>query len=280
MLLIVGGESDPNTQRVVDQAHLREIEYLFWNTDDPSCRLIAWDFDAPDLDLGEQRIRPASIYLRWNVFGGEPSTNLAVHETLQSYAFAWPQVRMLNRRSVCDINNKSFNLRLAIKVGFAIPQTMVLSQLSPLRSHPDPESRIVKPLGGGAHTRVVSELVLDAEAMMTSKPQFVQENLAGENLRLFSINGELTCFHLATTQIDYRDDPHVDVVQIEVPPELVAPARKLVAAKGFDYSALDFRCRSGFEHPVFLEINSFPMFVRFDDASQNRLANSILDFLS
>jgi hypothetical protein len=85
---------------------------------------------------------------------------------------------------------------------------------------------------------------------------------------------------LATTQIDYRDDPQVDVVQMEVPPELVSPARKLVAAKGLDYSALDFRCRGGFEHPVLLAINSFPMFVRFDDASQNRLANSILDFLS
>jgi hypothetical protein len=29
---------------------------------------------------------------------------------------------------------------------------------------------------------------------------------------------------------------------------------------------------------VFLEINSFPMFVAFDDACRNRLAEAILDF--
>jgi hypothetical protein len=30
---------------------------------------------------------------------------------------------------------------------------------------------------------------------------------------------------------------------------------------------------------VFLEINSFPMFVRFDDAGQNCLVDAMLDFL-
>ena len=47
----------------------------------------------------------------------------------------------------------------------------------------------------------------------------------------------------------------------------------------FDYCALDFRCREGFDDPIFLEINSFPMFVRFDDAGENCIVNAILDFL-
>ena len=90
---------------------------------------------------------------------------------------------------------------------------------------------------------------------------------------------QLSCFHLVTSDLDYREDATVDVVQVDVPGSLVAPIEELVRRKGFDYCALDFRCRNGFEDPVFLEVNSFPMFVRFDDAGQNCIVNSILDFL-
>ena len=96
---------------------------------------------------------------------------------------------------------------------------------------------------------------------------------------MFAVGGQLSCFHLVTSELDYREDATVDVVQVDVPGSLVAPIEELVRRKGFDYCALDFRCRNGFEDPVFLEVNSFPMFVRFDDAGQNCIVNSILDFL-
>lgn len=280
MLLIVGGESDPNTQRVVDQAHIRGLEYLFWDTDLDDAINVAWDFREPDIDLGSHRIRPTAVFKRWNVFGGESDRNLWVHDTIQAYTFAWPEVRILNRAVATDTNNKAFNLRLARAVGFVIPETMVMSNLAPLRTMPNASDKIAKPLAGGAHTRHVVDLAADDEAMMTSGPQFVQDNLAGENLRVFSVGGRLSCFHLATTALDYREDMSVGVIAREVPPVLIDPIHRLVAAKGFDYCALDFRCRSGFDEPVFLEVNSFPMFVRFDDAGENCLVNGLLDFLT
>ncbi|MEL7497119.1 MAG: hypothetical protein AAFN77_05875 [Planctomycetota bacterium] len=277
-LLIVGGESDPNTRRVVDQAHVREVDYFFWNTDEGGCLDIAWDFKSPELDLGRHRIRPSSVFMRWNVFGGDSNANLSVHEMIQAYAMAWPKAKLLNRRSLLDANNKSFNLRLAEHVGFQIPETIVLSNLEPLSTIPDPESRIAKPLNGGAHTQQVNRMI-ENPAMLNQKPQFIQEKLDGENLRLFSIGGELFCFHLKTDQLDYREDQHVEVIQVDVPAELIGPTKRLVARKSFDYCALDFRCRNSFTDPVFLEVNSFPMFVRFDDAGENCLVDAILDFL-
>ena len=199
---------------------------------------------------------------------------------IQAYAFAWPEVQLLNRKTIVDTNNKSLNLRLAREFGFAIPETLVMSNLSPLQTIPEPESKIAKPLGGGAHTKSVSTITSDLEAAAKMPPQFIQELIPGENLRLFSVAGQLSCFHLVTDQLDYREDQTVDVVQVDVPDELVAPTEKLVNHKGFDYCALDFRCRNGFESPIFLEVNSFPMFVRFDDAGENCIANSILDFLT
>jgi len=279
VVLIVGGESDPNTRRIVDQAHLREIEYFFWDTDADLSLQIAWDFNAPDLDLGSERLRPYAVYIRWNVFGGEPTRNLSAYEMMQGYAFAWPKIRMLNRGSATDTNNKSFNLRLAQAIGFTIPDTLVMSDLSPLRTMPDAETRVAKPLGGGIHTRDVPSLSADDDSLAKSPPMFVQERIDGENLRVFSVGGKLFAFHLITSQLDYRDDPTVGVVPIEVPPELVEVTHELVKQKCFDYCALDFRCRSGFDNPVFLEVNSFPMFVRFDDACDNQIADAVLGFL-
>ena len=143
----------------------------------------------------------------------------------------------------------------------------------------DPDFKITKPLNGGAHTRSVSDVRDDKEAIESDLPMFVQEQLAGENLRLFSVGGELSCFHLLTSALDYREDHGTEIVQIETPPSLIEATHRLVGHKRFDYCAVDFRCRNGLDDPVFLEINSFPMFVRFDDAGKMCIVDAILDFL-
>ncbi|KAA5547066.1 hypothetical protein FYK55_01210 [Roseiconus nitratireducens] len=284
-LLIVGGESDPNTQRIVDQAHLRGKDYVFWDTDRPDARQIAWDFQSPVIDLGGDSIRPQSVFLRYNVFQGDPAQNHAAFDAVESFALAWPEIRLLNRAVAGDSNNKSRNLRRAKDCGFRIPESLVLGDLSPLATVPDPHQRIIKPLAGGDHTLVIGEMDRTPERLAALVPQFVQEKLAGENLRVFSIGGELFAFHLSTTAIDYRTDQNVQVFAMEVPgdvidSELTERIGQLVGTIGFDYCALDFRCQHDFETPVFLEINSFPMFVAFDDAAENRLADAMLRVLT
>ena len=286
LLLIVGGESDPNTQRIVDQAHLRGVPYFFWDTDVSGANQIAWDFQSPRLDLGDTTIHPTAVYLRYNVFENDSQTpecsrnqSIAAFEMIQSYVLAWPQIKILNRTSMTDANNKCHNLRLAIELGFQIPETVVMGDLTPLVRMPDPETRAMKPLGGGAHTVSVGDVCQDLEKLSHYGPMFVQEKLEGENLRVFSIGGHAFCFHLQTQSLDYRDDAAVSVVQVDVPKILKSPTLAMAQRIGFDYCALDFRCRQGMNDPVFLEVNSFPMFVRFDDAGQNCLADAVLDFL-
>lgn len=278
-LLIVGGESDPNTCRVIDQAHIRDVDYLVWDTDRGESIRVAWDLDAPRLDLDTTTVEPDAVFLRYNVFGGDPIRNAAVFETVQSFLLAWPHIGMLNRPVVTDANNKSRNLRWAREAGFEIPKTLVMADLSPLRTMPDPSEHVVKPLGGGAHTRPVASVVAEPDRLGELGPQFVQNHLRGDNLRLFSIGRQRFAFRLTTSAVDYRDDDEVGIEAIEVPGELVEPTRRLVERTEFDYCALDFRCVDGNRRPVFLEINSFPMFVRFDDAAENALADAILHFL-
>ncbi|QEF96179.1 hypothetical protein Mal15_02060 [Stieleria maiorica] len=278
-LVIVGGESDPNTQRIVDQAHLRGVDYFFWDTDRPAARQIAWDFESPEIDFGDVALRPAGMFLRFNVFDSDEVRNHAAYDVAESFALAWPQIRLLNRSTTGDGNNKSRNLVRARGCGMVIPQTTVLGELSPLHNVPDPDAKIIKPLSGGDHAYIAAGVIEDPARLAGLAPQFVQERLEGENLRVFSIGGKLHAFHLQTTQVDYRTDDDVVVRAIEVPQGIVASIHRLVGQIGFNYCALDFRCRKGFDDPVFLEINSFPMFVAFDDACENRLADAILEFL-
>ena len=279
LLLIVGGDSDPNTRRIVDQAHLRNLRYEFWNTDRPDAHQIAWDFETPHIDLGDQRWNPTSVYLRYNVFGGDPVVNQSAFNTIQAYVLAWPSIRLLNREVMTDANNKSRNLRIAKEIGFDIPETTVLADLTPLASMPDSENQIIKPLDGGGHALSVKDVQDDPVKLAGLGPQFVQSRMLGENMRVFSIGGKLSAFHLGTDCLDYREDDGVTVESIDVPNSLFAPIEELVRATQFDYCALDFRFRNGWNEPVFLEINSFPMFVRFDDACENQLADATLDFL-
>lgn len=279
-LLIVGGETDPNTQRIVDQAHLRDVDYVFWDTDQPTARQIAWDFATAEIDFGETVYAPSAMYLRYNVFGGDAARNHAAHDVADSFALAWPEIRLLNRRTAGDANNKSRNLTRARRCGFEIPETTVLGEMAPLESTPNPDTKIIKPLAGGDHAFVVRDVMGDPSRLAALAPQFVQEKLDGENIRVFSVGGDLFAFHLQTTEIDYRTDDNVVVHAMDVPAGIAEPIHDLVTQIGFDYCALDFRCRTGFDAPVFLEINSFPMFVAFDDACENRLADRILEFLT
>jgi len=278
-LLIVGGESDPNTQRVVDQAHLRDVDYFFWDTDKPEACHIAWDLHVPEIDLGNVLLHPHALFNRCNVFDGDAVRNHAAFDVTESFALAWPDIRLLNRSTAGDANNKSRNLARARACGFDIPDTVVLGDMTPLAGVPDPDAKIIKPLAGGDHAYVVSDLKDDESRIGKLVPQFVQEKLDGENIRVFSIGGELFAFHLKTTEIDYRTDNDVTIHSIDVPSAIIEQIHQLVRKIGFDYCALDFRCRGGFDAPVFLEINSFPMFVAFDDACENKLGDAILTFL-
>jgi glutathione synthase/RimK-type ligase-like ATP-grasp enzyme len=279
LLLIVGGESDPQTQRVVDQAHLRNVRYHFLDTDQADAERIAWDFDSARIDLHQTVLHPTAVFMRYNVFTHAPARDLAIFETILSYTLAWTELKILNRSAVSDANNKSRNLRWARDAGLAVPRTLVMADLTPLATMPDADSQIIKPLSGGEHTRAVSEVRVDTDYLAHLPPQFVQNRLRGENLRLFWIGGQPFCFHVQSTALDYRTDAHVGVARIEPPRELLAPTGQLVERIGFDYCALDFRCVAGFDRPVFLEINSFPMFVRFDDAAGNALVDAILSLL-
>jgi len=286
-LLIVGGEADPNTRRVADQAAIRGIDFVIADTDTPAVAQIQWDIANPIIRLGSDVLCPQAIFLRHNVFGPTgaiqtESTAVAsyAHTVVREFAHAWPEIRILNRRVLGQTNSKSANLALARRLGFCVPHTLVTTSQTQLPEEVDQATLIAKPLLGGAHTQTAADFVAaDAASAQPLPPQFVQHRLDGHNVRVFVIGGETFAFHIDSDLLDYRDERSNVVHAIATPPGLEQPCIEMADAIGFDYCAFDFRGTQAFDEMHFLEVNSFPMFVRFDMECENRLVDKMLSVL-
>lgn len=288
-LLIVGGESDPNTRRVADQAAMRGVDFAMVDTDTEAASNIQWSFDDPAILFGDAWFAPDSLFLRHNVFspaGGlqtQPAANAAhVHHIAREYAQAWPQIRILNRRVLGNMNSKSANLAMAKRLGFVVPESHVMTANAPTPVGFDMDQAIAKPLLGGAHTQHAADFVTAAQdpaAAASMPPQFLQHRVDGHNLRVFVVGGQTFAFHIDSDLLDYREEVANAVHNIETPPHLVEPCVAMADEIGFDYCAFDFRGTEGFDGLHFLEVNSFPMFVRFDMECENRLVDKMLSVL-
>lgn len=274
-LLVVGGESDPNTERVADQAALRGVPFLVADTDDPSTHELAWSFETPELEIGGRRIDARAIFMRHNVFRATDST---LHAGVREYVGAWPHVRVLNRASLGRQNSKAANLRLAQALGFDVPETFVVDGRT-VPNVANIDEWVTKPLFGGAYTIPAAELVGAVASGERRGLQLVQRRLHGRNVRVFVVGGETISFEITTDRLDYREVNDCGVEHIPTPSSLVDPSKALADSLGFTYCALDFRGAAGNDDLIFLEVNSFPMFVRFDTACENRLVDRLLSVL-
>lgn len=278
-LLIVGGESDPNTRRVADQAAIRGVDFAIADTDLAESEAIHWSFDDPSILIGGQRFEPQSLFLRHNVFQNQPSAGAGyIHHVMREYALAWPEIRILNRRVLGHMNSKSSNLARARRMGFAVPASQVMTATASLPDRFDIDASIAKPLLGGAHTQHAAAFIAGRGAN-PGPPQFLQQRLDGHNVRVFVVGGHTFAFHIDSEELDYRDETSNVVHTIDTPAEVADRCIAMAEEIGFDYCAFDFRGVDGFEELYFLEVNSFPMFVRFDMECQNRLVDRMLSVL-
>lgn len=275
-LLVVGGESDPNTRRIADHAALRGVDFVFVDTDDPDAHAASWRLDEPTLHIAGRYLRPRSLFLRHNVFR---RTDATLFNAIREYSAAWPDVRVLNRAAGGRYNSKAGNLRLAQQIGFEVPATMVVDGPARLATIADLQDWVVKPLMGGAYTIPAADLVAAVHSGERAGMQLVQRRLRGRNVRVFVVGGQVFGFAIDTEHLDYREVNDCDVVVVDLDPVVEERSIELAERLGYSYCALDFRGMDADDDLVFLEINSFPMFSRFDTASGHRLADRMLSVL-
>ena len=286
MLLVCGGDADPNIQRFLEHLEHTSVPHLALLTGKRSTPLVHWDLNKDTLRVDRRIVQATSAFLRADVFDSlaDPRPEVGFraygwHTTLQGYALAHPQLRIFNRYH--DHNfTKPVQLCSARRSGLSIPRTVFTNMEGELRRVP--ASYVVKPVNGGEYCQELRSVLSQTEFRggAAATPAIVQERLRSPDLRVFRIGPAFMSFRITSAALDYRTSADVLVERCSNPRGgLLRALRDVTDAARLDFAAADFKRSRTRADWTFLEVNSGPMFSAFDAASGGELVDTMVQCL-
>jgi len=279
MLVVAGGQYDPNIGWLLRRVIARGIPCAaILNGPDLKPDAI-YDVASGVMRLNGAVLNPSGVFLRHNVFlDGYADPREAQAEALNWYGFirGWaagdPAIRCFNRRAAGSENNKLENLLAARAAGLRIPATVVGCRAPLARG-----GAIRKPVAGGEYTEATGRGGAK-DPPERWRPYFHQPRLKRPELRVFAVGGKLFGIALSSPDVDYRENNNVTLKPAPVPAGVARGLRKLCSVLGLDFAAADFMLDGAGRH-TFLEINTQPMFLAFDQALGGKISDAIIDHL-
>lgn len=275
MILVAGGQLDPNIGALLRCVLRRGAPFrdLLVGPDlRPRLRI---DLDG-GLQLNGEAIEPGACFVRHDVFlpqrtGRVEDQRAALnwYQAVRGWAASQPSVRLLNRRSRGADPNKYDNLIRAMRLGLAVPSTLIATDPDLDGSTPS----IRKPVAGGELTEIADPLQANLPY-----PFFIQPQLQRPELRVYRVGDEMFGFTLESPDLDYRARQKVELSVYEPPAAISSRLYALCEDLGLDFAAADFM-RDDDGDWSFLEVNAQPMFAAFDRAASGRLCDAIVSWL-
>ena len=194
-------------------------------------------------------------------------------------------MRLFNRDITPVPFNKPAALLRARANGLRVPPTWVsndAAQLAPRLS----EACIAKPVAGGGLCQTLDEALQAAPRPVQGQPAFlampalVQPRLVAPELRIFVVGAQTFAFEVRSPSLDYRALQDADVQPVPVPSRAAQPLHALMREFRMDFGAADFKTDPDDGDLVFLELNTSPMFARFDAACGGALCRAMVEHLS
>lgn len=285
--LIAGGVSDPNIVTLLEAFHRRgaAVQPVLVGGEVPA---LAWEPVGGALVIDGIPRAPRAMFLRHDVFGpmADPDPRLAASAAawtaaLVGWLLASPSVRTPNRSMWSSVNSKPAALVLADQVGLRIPATLVTNDRAAAAVFLDGQDKIAKPVAGGGLTRSLDDAIAMASPRdgAFAAPAIVQERLVPPEVRIYVVGERTFAFEVRSRHLDYRAANDAEVVALEAAPDDVArPLVALATAMDLAFCAADFKTAAD-GSLRFLEINTSPMFTRFDQAAGGRLCDALVDWL-
>ena len=289
MLLIAGGDADPQLFRMIERAEARSLPLkTILHTDGGGLQL-EWDIANGTLFDSGQVVAPDGVFIRQDVFRFLSSKKQIDRDDARSWkvmldGWLWshPDIRMFNREfAMKDAVNKPLALIWAREAGLSIPRTILHSSVAVAEAALAQAAVVYKPVAGGDMCRE-----LDAEALgrvtdpYLPRPYIFQQKLVAPEIRVFRVGDQFFAFQIDADALDYRTvGGDAVVTEVTPPPHLLPGLRVLTDRIGLTYTAADFKTDADTGELVFLETNSNPMFAAFDVASHGRLVDAMLDWL-
>jgi hypothetical protein len=302
-LLLAGGFLDPNLTVLADTALRTNVELLDLRLPADESPAFCWPLEQSAPRLSDKHLKATGAFIRHDVFGGmqDPRPEVSArayawYQTLMGWFLSEPRIRLFNRQISSAAMNKPAALVLAREAGLRIPQTWVTNEVSkftgngaqdiqPQRKHPEDDQlgkMIAKPVLGGDYCYSLAEALAktDLRNGLAAVPAIVQKRLIAPEIRIYVIGQSAFAFEVRSSSLDYRVNQDAELILLsEVPPEL-AMLRKLMARLGMDFGAADFKTDPETGQLVFLELNTSPMFARFDQISGGQISAAIIHELT
>jgi len=285
LLLIAGGLLDLNLQALADAATAMGVEWVDWRCDKDASPLCHWDLDAHEATLpwGGDGPGPRGAFVRQDVFAAlsDPRPEVAQralgwYTAVQGWLLAHG-VRHFNADMSARALNKPAALVCARQHGLRIPATWVSNDTARMKAR-RVDSSIAKPVAGGGLCQTLEEALVHVDVAYAAMPALIQPRLVAPEIRLFVVGDEAHAFRVDSPSLDYRAEQDAEVTSVAVPAE-VAALRSLMRALRMDFGAADFKTDPDTGALVFLELNTSPMFARFDLACDGALTRSMVRYL-
>lgn len=282
--LVAGGARDPNVIALIEGVRARSVDIIPLLIGPDESPALRWNLETGELLLDGQRIDVAAAFVRRDVFhNAGPDADyraLAWYTTLQGWLASSPQIRTLNRGYLGRFTNKLHALQMARAAGLAVPETIVTNDIEGLGASHDLEEMVAKPVTGGGYCKSLGELLAETELRggVAATPAIVQQRLASPDLRIYRIGDRYAGFRIHAEGLDYRASSDVAIEPMQhLPRSIIEPLERLMDAMGLDWGAADFKHLPGSDGLAFLEVNSDPMFSRFDRAGDGIIIDAILE---
>lgn len=162
---------------------------------------------------------------------------------------------------------KPRQLAVVAKLGVCIPATYVGNDIHEVQAFCcDYDQIIFKPVTGGDYAQLVTSSHLSKEHLCNSlsqSPVTLQQYIRGTNIRSYVIGDDIFSAEILSEQADFRTDEKATLQVLDIPEHIKQQARKITAALGLAWTAIDWRRDENGKY-FFLEANPSPMFVNFE----------------
>jgi hypothetical protein len=304
MLLILTSDKDLTADFLIVELLNRKLPYFRLNAEDLSRSEYEFaDSGTRRITVGPRSVDLAEVSAVWYRRAVSPVTSAGdsyaerafVAGEIRHLAFGmvWnPEILWVNPiDNVYVAEHKIHQLVIAKRLGFALPRTIVSSDVNKLQAfaRSNPEGTICKPIYHGlfvdgpdsysVYTRQVSAEDFDRHEKLDC-PVLLQEKVARQcDLRVTFIGKH--CFtaavHTPSPTVDWRDPATCATFSpAQIDQDLETKCRKMLSSLGLRYGAFDFIVRPGGEE-VFLEVNPTGEWAWLENSLGFPMRNAFID---
>jgi glutathione synthase/RimK-type ligase-like ATP-grasp enzyme len=169
---------------------------------------------------------------------------------------------------------------VAASCGWRVAKTVITNSPAEAFAAAAEGELVLKPPAGGTLARKIDREVIRAFAAIDF-PVAIQEYIAGEDVRVYIIDGEVVAAaRIVTGELDYRRDPDYmkRIHAIELPPEVQQRTAAVFERHRLVCGSMDLRLTADGEF-VFLEVNSGGSFLELQTALDVKISDRLADLL-